>query len=177
MAALSAGALAPLAGCNCSSLAPLLPLIDRLSWLPGLSPLPWCSPAALYCRRSPPLLKVAIAKTRPAVHQFAPASLPTCAAMSEHGRQEIRSNEYQLDDDEPLWLAVVIDLAAVGLKGLVAFLAEQPRQLKHLEWPAFQHTMKTATFTLVLVAVFIVALSTIDAALCYMLAWLLRKSA
>ncbi|XP_066397416.1 uncharacterized protein [Miscanthus floridulus] len=155
MAALSAGALAPLA---------------------GLSPLPWCSPAALYCRRSPPLLKVAIAKTRPAVHQFAPASLPTCAAMSEHGRQEIRSNEYQLDDDEPLWLAVVIDLA-VGLKGLVAFLAEQPRQLKHLEWPGFQHTMKTATLTLVLVAVFIVALSTIDAALCYMLAWLLRKSA
>lgn len=37
--------------------------------------------------------------------------------------------------------------------------------------------MKTATLTLVLVAVFIVALSTIDAALCYMLAWLLRKSA
>lgn len=28
-----------------------------------------------------------------------------------------------------------------GLKGLVAFLAEQPRQLKHLEWPAFQHTV------------------------------------
>lgn len=70
MAALSAGALAPLAGCNRSSLALFLPLIYRLSWLPGsllfpnflsflgLSPLPWCSPAALYCRRSPPLLKV-----------------------------------------------------------------------------------------------------------------------
>ncbi|KAG0543937.1 hypothetical protein BDA96_02G232000 [Sorghum bicolor] len=158
MAALSAGALAPLAG-----LSP---------------PLPWCSPSPLYCRRSPPLLKVAIAKTRPgpAVHQFAPASLRKCAAMSEHGRQEVLTNEYQLDDDEPLWLAVVRDLV-VGLKGLVAFLAEQPRQLKHLEWPGFQHTMKTATLTLVLVAVFIVALSTIDAALCYMLAWLLRKSA
>lgn len=96
--------------------------------------------------------------------------------MSEHGRQELGTNEYQLDDDEPLWLAVFRELI-VGLKGLVAFLAEQPRQLKHLEWPGFQHTMKTATLTLVLVAVFIVALSTIDAALCYMLAWLLRKSA
>ncbi|NP_001144538.1 uncharacterized protein LOC100277535 [Zea mays] len=156
MVALSAGALAPLA---------------------GLSPLPSCSAAPLYCRRSPPLLKVAIAKTRPAVHQSAPASFRKCAAMSEHGRQELRTNEYQLDDDdEPFWLAVVRDLA-VGFKGLVAFLAEQPRQLKHLEWPGFLHTLKTATLTLVLVAMFIVALSTIDAALCYMLAWLLRKSA
>lgn len=91
MVALSAGALAPLA---------------------GLSPLPSCSAAPLYCRRSPPLLKVAIAKTRPAVHQSAPASFRKCAAMSEHGRQELRTNEYQLDDDdEPFWLAVVRDLA------------------------------------------------------------------
>ncbi|XP_066394409.1 uncharacterized protein [Miscanthus floridulus] len=151
MVALSAGALTPLA---------------------GLSPLPWRSPAPLYCRSSP-LLKVAIAKTRPAVHQFAPASLRKCAAMSEHGRQELGTNEYQLADDEPLWLAVFRELV-VGLKGLVAFLAEQPRQLKH-ELGIIE--MRTATLTLVLVAVFIVALSTIDAALCYMLAWLLRKSA
>jgi hypothetical protein len=46
------------------------PLMYRLSWLPrsllfpeflsfsGLSPLPSCSAAPLYCRRSPPLLKV-----------------------------------------------------------------------------------------------------------------------
>lgn len=93
--------------------------------------------------------------------------------MSDHGRQ--RATEYQIDDDEPLWLAVFRDLA-VGLKGLVAFLAEQPRQLKHLEWPSLRNTLKTATLTLVLVALFIVALSTIDAALCYVLALLLRKS-
>jgi len=96
--------------------------------------------------------------------------------VSDHGRQ--RATEYQIDDDdddEPLWLAVFRDLA-VGLKGLVAFLAEQPRQLKHLEWPGLQNTLKTATLTLVLVALFIVALSTIDAALCYVLALLLRKS-
>ncbi|KAF8779743.1 hypothetical protein HU200_002328 [Digitaria exilis] len=155
MAAPAAGALAPLAGC----------------W----SPLPWCSPAPLYCRRCPPLLKVA--KRRPGGGcRFAPASLRKCAAVSDHGHQP--ASEYQIDDDEPLWLAVFRDLVVVrGLKGLVAFLAEQPRQLRHLEWPGLQNTLKTATLTLVLVAVFIVALSTVDAALCYVLAWLLRKSA
>ncbi|GJN33837.1 hypothetical protein PR202_gb22463 [Eleusine coracana subsp. coracana] len=102
-------------------------------------------------------------------------SVKKCAAASDHGRQELRASEYQFDDDEPLWLAVLRDLAA-DLKGLVAFLAEQPRQLKYLEWPSFQNTLKTATLTLALVAVFIVALSTVDAALCYILAWLLRKS-
>jgi hypothetical protein len=35
-----------------------------------------------------------------------------------------------------------------GLKGLVAFLAEQPRQLKHLEWPGFQHTVCPLNLTL-----------------------------
>ncbi|OEL14145.1 hypothetical protein BAE44_0024837 [Dichanthelium oligosanthes] len=128
----------------------------------------------LYCRRTPPLLKVA--KPQPGGHRFAHPRLQKCAAVSDHGRQELRASEYQFDDDEPLWLAVFRDLA-VGLKGLVAFLSEQPRQLKHLEWPGVQNTLKTATLTLILVAVFIVALSTVDAALCYMLAWLLRKSA
>uniref|UniRef100_K4A2Z3 Uncharacterized protein n=1 Tax=Setaria italica TaxID=4555 RepID=K4A2Z3_SETIT len=115
-----------------------------------------------------------VTKPQPGGHRFAPAKLRKCAAVSDHGRQ--RGSEYQIDDDEPLWLAVLRDLA-VGLKVLVAFLAEQPRQLKHLEWPGLQNTLKTATLTLVLVAVFIVALSTVDAALCYVLAWLLRKSA
>ncbi|PUZ70939.1 hypothetical protein GQ55_2G275300 [Panicum hallii var. hallii] len=150
MAAPAAGALAPLAG-----------------W----SMLPLRSPAPLYCRRSPPLLKVA--KRQSGGHRFAPASLQKCAAVSDHGRQ--RATEYQIDDDEPFWLAVFRDLA-VGLKGLVAFLAEQPRQLKHLEWPGLRNTLKTSTLTLVLVLLFIVALSTIDAALCYVLALLLRKS-
>jgi len=150
------------------------PVAGALAPLAGWSPLPLCSPAPLCCRRSPPLLKVA--KRQPGGHRFAPASARKCAAVSDHGRQ--RATEYQFDDDdddEPLWLAVFRDLA-VGLKGLVAFLAEQPRQLKHLEWPSLRNTLKTATLTLVLVALFIVALSTIDAALCYVLALLLRKS-
>uniref|UniRef100_A0A0D9XEC2 Uncharacterized protein n=1 Tax=Leersia perrieri TaxID=77586 RepID=A0A0D9XEC2_9ORYZ len=64
-----------------------------------------------------------------------------------------------------------------GLRSFVAFLAEQPRQLKHLEWPGFRNTLRTATLTLILVVVFIVVLSSVDAALCYILSWLLRKSA
>ncbi|KAG8050034.1 hypothetical protein GUJ93_ZPchr0009g1099 [Zizania palustris] len=52
-----------------------------------------------------------------------------------------------------------------GLRSFVAFLAEQPKQLKHLEWPGFtQHA-------------FLVVLSSVDAALCYILSWVLQKSA
>ncbi|XP_062198770.1 uncharacterized protein LOC133901409 [Phragmites australis] len=116
-----------------------------------------------------------VAKPQPIVRRFATASLRRCAAASGQGRQELRASEYQFNDDDPLCLSVVRYLSA-GLKGLVAFLAEQPRQLKHLEWPGFQNTFKTAMLTLILVAVFIVALSTVDATLCYVLAWLLRKS-
>ncbi|KAL5205232.1 hypothetical protein ABZP36_033441 [Zizania latifolia] len=64
-----------------------------------------------------------------------------------------------------------------GLRSFVAFLAEQPKQLKHLEWPGFRNTLRTATLTLILVAAFIVVLSSVDAALCYILSWLLQKSA
>lgn len=35
-----------------------------------------------------------------------------------------------------------------GLKGFVAFLAEQPRQLKHLEWPGLQNTVWPLHWTL-----------------------------
>ncbi|WVZ65145.1 hypothetical protein U9M48_014557 [Paspalum notatum var. saurae] len=120
-------------------------------------------------------VQVATSNPQPGGHGFAPAGFRKCAALSDHGRQELRASDYQFADDEPLWLAVVRDLTVV-LKALLAFLAEQPGQLKHLEWPGFQNTLKTATLTLILVAVFIVALSTVDAALCFMLAWLLRKS-
>ncbi|XWS67704.1 hypothetical protein CRYUN_Cryun04dG0028800 [Craigia yunnanensis] len=45
---------------------------------------------------------------------------------------------------------------------LFAFLVEQPSQLKYIEWPSFQSTLKTAILTLVLVAGLIVALSSVD---------------
>uniref|UniRef100_A0ACD5YF70 Uncharacterized protein n=1 Tax=Avena sativa TaxID=4498 RepID=A0ACD5YF70_AVESA len=127
------------------------------------------------CLTRPPLLKVA--KPQPFVlRRFAPASRRRCTAASSSGRQGLRAGQYQFDDDEPLWLAVVREFAA-GFRSLVAFLADQPRQLKYLEWPGFQNTLRTATLTLILVAVFIVALSSVDAALSYILSWLLRKSA
>ncbi|CAN0845776.1 hypothetical protein LINGRAHAP2_LOCUS4199 [Linum grandiflorum] len=63
------------------------------------------------------------------------------------------------------------------LRTLLVFLVEQPSQLKHLEWPGFQSTLRTATLTLVLVALLIVALSSVDSILCYLLALFLRRSA
>lgn len=78
--------------------------------------------------------------------------------------------------DESFMLSMVKDIVW-SLKSLLIFLAEQPSQLKYIEWPTFQDTLKTATLTLVLVALLIVALSTVDSALCYILALWLRKSA
>ncbi|KAI3499306.1 hypothetical protein L1887_35101 [Cichorium endivia] len=64
-----------------------------------------------------------------------------------------------------------------GIKSLFAFLAEQPSQLKYIEWPGFQNTLKTAMLTLVLVAVLIVGLSSVDSGLWYLLVTILRKPA
>ncbi|GAB2218069.1 hypothetical protein Droror1_Dr00001286 [Drosera rotundifolia] len=62
------------------------------------------------------------------------------------------------------------------LKAVLVFLSEQPGQLKYIEWPSFQSTLKTAALTLVLVSVLIVALSSVDAVLAYLLAHFLRRS-
>uniref|UniRef100_I1QPF0 Uncharacterized protein n=1 Tax=Oryza glaberrima TaxID=4538 RepID=I1QPF0_ORYGL len=162
----------------------------------GSTPLPRRNPAAVRGLMRPPLLMVVVvvvstahrgtlmrfslcrwlmlellqvAKAQPCVlRRFTPASRRKCVAARSHGRQELRAGQYQLDDDEPLWLAVVRDITW-GLRSFLAFLAEQPRQLKHLEWPGFRNMLRTATLTLILVAVFIVALSSVDAALCYIL--------
>ncbi|CAA0808970.1 Unknown protein [Striga hermonthica] len=75
---------------------------------------------------------------------------------------------------EPSWLNFIGDVIRT-LRSLFLFLAEQPSQLKYIEWPSFGSTLKTATLTLVLVAVLIVALSSVDSALSYLLALLLRR--
>uniref|UniRef100_A0A7N0V816 Uncharacterized protein n=1 Tax=Kalanchoe fedtschenkoi TaxID=63787 RepID=A0A7N0V816_KALFE len=62
-----------------------------------------------------------------------------------------------------------------GIKSLFSFLVDQPRQLRYIEWPTFSSTFKTATLTLVLVALLIVALATVDSNLCYLLALFLRR--
>ncbi|TYI37843.1 hypothetical protein ES332_A03G243100v1 [Gossypium tomentosum] len=92
----------------------------------------------------------------------------------------VGSNRHQLsfDDElpeEPFWLSLVRE-TIWGLRSLFVFLVEQPSQLKYIEWPSFVSTLKTAILTLVLVAGLIVALSSVDSILCYILALLLRKT-
>ncbi|RDX67317.1 hypothetical protein CR513_53821 [Mucuna pruriens] len=94
----------------------------------------------------------------------------TSAARNDH--------HLSYDDDSPQepFLLTLIKDALWGLKSLFVFLVEQPSQLKYIEWPSFSSTLRTATLTLVLVALLIVALSSVDSALCYLLALALRKS-
>ncbi|XVE93906.1 hypothetical protein REPUB_Repub01dG0234700 [Reevesia pubescens] len=99
--------------------------------------------------------------------------------MSRHV-MSVGSNGHQLrfnDElpEEPFWLSLIRE-TIWGLRSLFAFLVEQPSQLKYIEWPSFQSTLKTAILTLVLVAGLIVALSSVDSLLCYILALLLRKT-
>ncbi|CDP14540.1 unnamed protein product [Coffea canephora] len=84
-----------------------------------------------------------------------------------------------IDDDfdqEPFW-SNVLKKSFWALKSLSRFLVEQPSQLKYIEWPSFQSTLKTATLTLLLVGLLIIALSSVDSALYYILALLSRRRA
>ncbi|XP_010436944.1 PREDICTED: uncharacterized protein LOC104720763 [Camelina sativa] len=85
-------------------------------------------------------------------------------------------NKQPSEEEEPLWLSLLRDIVW-STRSLLSFMAEQPSQLKYIEWPSFTSTLKTATLSLCLVAVFIVALSSVDAALCYILTLILRKAA
>ncbi|XP_054796149.1 uncharacterized protein LOC129301619 [Prosopis cineraria] len=89
-----------------------------------------------------------------------------------------KNDQLRFDDEfpqEPFWLSLIADIIW-GVKSLFAFLVEQPSQLKYIEWPSFSNTVRTATLTLVLVALLIVALASVDSALCYLLALVLRKA-
>ncbi|XP_010446356.1 PREDICTED: uncharacterized protein LOC104729156 [Camelina sativa] len=86
------------------------------------------------------------------------------------------NNKQPSEEEEPLWLSLLRDIVW-STRSLLSFMAEQPSQLKYIEWPSFTSTLKTATLSLCLVAVFIVALSSVDAALCYILTMILRKAA
>jgi len=61
-------------------------------------------------------------------------------------------------------------------KSALLFLWEQPGQLKYIEWPSFQSTLKTATLTLLLVMLLIIFLSSVDSVLSYLLVLTLRRS-
>lgn len=79
-------------------------------------------------------------------------------------------------DRKPFWLTLVDDIIR-SLRSLALFLVEQPSQLKYIEWPSIENTAKTAALTLVLVAVLIVSLASVDSFLFYVLARLSRRSA
>lgn len=90
-----------------------------------------------------------------------------------------RNDHYNISYDdspeEPFLLALIKE-SFWGLKSLVAFLIEQPSQLKYIEWPSFSNTLRTATLTLVIVAFLLVALASVDSALSFLLNLVLRKS-
>ncbi|KAG2706081.1 hypothetical protein I3760_05G087400 [Carya illinoinensis] len=107
-----------------------------------------------------------------------PAHFGTRYAMSGGKSGERIQHQFSSGDDlseEPFWVSLIKD-AVWGLKSLLVFLAEQPSQLKYIEWPDLQSTLKTAILTLVLVAVLIVAVSSVDSALSYMSTLILRKT-
>ncbi|KAL2544092.1 uncharacterized protein Fot_13325 [Forsythia ovata] len=92
-------------------------------------------------------------------------------------RGNYHNSSFNGDSDiEPFWLNAMKE-AIWAVRTLLAFLVEQPSQLKYIEWPNIHSTLKTATLTLVLVALLIVALSSVDSALSYLLALLLRRKA
>ncbi|KAM2798478.1 hypothetical protein COP1_003431 [Malus domestica] len=88
------------------------------------------------------------------------------------------SSSIEIDDDSPheRYFLSLVKEAVWGLSSLFVFLVEQPSQLKYIEWPSFRSTLKTATLTLVLVVLLIVALSSTDSALSYLLALILRRT-
>ncbi|GAB4853122.1 hypothetical protein Ancab_017306 [Ancistrocladus abbreviatus] len=97
---------------------------------------------------------------------------PHCASPTGRSYQDLKF-EYEYQEDS--FLVNSFKEAIGALKTLFSFLAEQPSQLKYIEWPSFQSTLRTATLTLVLVALLIVALSSIDSALSFLLAFFLRR--
>ncbi|XP_009609641.1 uncharacterized protein LOC107811198 [Nicotiana tabacum] len=94
-----------------------------------------------------------------------------CASFVE------RNYQSSVNNDEDLFLINTMKQAIRAAKSMLLFLVEQPSQLKYIEWPGFQSTLKTATLALVLVGLFIIALSSVDSALSYMLALFLRRTA
>ncbi|KAJ4829549.1 hypothetical protein Tsubulata_017157 [Turnera subulata] len=106
---------------------------------------------------------------------YFPAQLRRSKHVLSVGRGYYQTRDEEDVPREPFWLTLFKD-TTWALKSLFVFLIEQPRQLKYIEWPGFGNTVKTATLTLVLVALLIVALSSVDAVLCYLLALILRRA-
>ncbi|KAL7157961.1 hypothetical protein ABFS83_02G110800 [Erythranthe nasuta] len=109
----------------------------------------------------------------PTLHFRRRCSCPTRVLSAGRNYQLNQNDDFRT---EPFWLNPIRE-AFWNTRSLVLFLVEQPGQLKYIEWPSFQSTLKTATLTLVLVAMLIVTLSSVDSALSFLLAFLLRRKA
>ncbi|CAI8594437.1 unnamed protein product [Vicia faba] len=95
--------------------------------------------------------------------------------VTSASRNDQQYMSYDDSPEEPVLLTLIKE-SLWGLKSLFVFLIEQPSQLKYIEWPSFSNTLRTATLTLVIVAFLLVALSSVDSALSYLLNLALRKS-
>ncbi|XP_065849082.1 uncharacterized protein [Euphorbia lathyris] len=83
---------------------------------------------------------------------FAAKPFSNIHVFSTRGDQSQLS--YEELPPEPFMLSVVKE-AIWSMKSLFTFLVEQPSQLKYIEWPGFQTTLRTAILTLVIVALLI----------------------
>ncbi|KAJ7978656.1 Protein translocase complex, SecE/Sec61-gamma subunit [Quillaja saponaria] len=71
------------------------------------------------------------------------------AMSAARNHQQLRFDEDL--SEEPFVLSLIKE-AFWEVRSLMAFLVEQPSQLKYVEWPSFSNTLRTASLTLVLVA-------------------------
>ncbi|CAM6103532.1 unnamed protein product [Calypogeia fissa] len=88
-------------------------------------------------------------------------------------RQEY-NNAGQPPESVPVWLWICLALYRT-LTDFLQFLWEQPGQLKDIEWPSFQSTIRMAVLTVIVVAFLIIFLATIDSTFSYVLSSILRS--
>ncbi|KAM3344688.1 hypothetical protein P3S68_024397 [Capsicum galapagoense] len=105
-----------------------------------------------------------------------PGRSNTHLSLAGHAVKCASNYQSSVNDGEEPFLINATKQAIWAAKSILRFLVEQPSQLKYIEWPGFQSTLKTATLALVLVGLFILALSSVDSALSYMLALFLRRT-
>ncbi|XP_057816264.1 uncharacterized protein LOC131029690 [Cryptomeria japonica] len=80
---------------------------------------------------------------------------------------------YFQDDDDLSAESFFINLGKQFLRDIkwaLLFLWEQPGELRHIEWPSLQSTLKTTTLTVLLVILLVIFFSSVDSALSFLFA-------
>ncbi|KAK8951835.1 hypothetical protein KSP39_PZI004698 [Platanthera zijinensis] len=70
-------------------------------------------------------------------------------------------------DQKPFWMTIVDDITRT-LRSLALFLVEQPSQLKYIEWPSIENTVKRLTIPLCIMSFLIVFLYSIPLTLWFL---------